>query len=192
MIWLRSPSSGHFRSLSSRITLWYAVVIAVTFGAFILVASGGVERYAKGVATSEMTTNAATFDKILELEAQQMRGSAEVLAADFGFREAFAIGDQPTIASALDSLRQRASAPLAIMIPLQGDIISTGTSLLEALEAQGLNPRSGCRMGICHTCVCTRHSGSTQDTLRGDISSESDMAVRLCVSRATSDLSLDL
>ena len=70
--------------------------------------------------------------------------------------------------------------------------VSTGTSLLEALEAQGLNPRSGCRMGICHTCVCTRHSGSTQDTLRGDISSESDMAVRLCVSRATSDLSLDL
>lgn len=132
MIRLRTPNTGHFRSLSSRITLWYAVVIAVTFGAFILVATGGVERYAEGVATSEMTTNAATFDKILELEARQMRGSAEVLAADFGFREAFAIGDQPTIASALDSLRQRAGAPLAIMIPLQGDIISTGTSLLPA------------------------------------------------------------
>ncbi len=124
--------TGRFRSLSSRITMWYAVVIAVTFGAFILVATGGVERYAESVATSEMAANGATFDKVLELEAQQMRSSAEVLAADFGFREAFAIGDQPTIASALDSLRQRASAPLAIMIPLQGDIISTGTSLLPA------------------------------------------------------------
>ena len=70
--------------------------------------------------------------------------------------------------------------------------VSTGTSLLEALEAQGLNPRSGCRMGICHTCVCTRHSGSTLDTQRGDITSEADMPVRLCVSRASSDLSLDL
>ncbi len=130
---LPDPSAnGRFRSLSTRITVWYAVVIALTFGAFIIVAAGGVERYAQSVATSEMAANGATFDKILELEAAQMRTSADVLAADFGFREAFAIGDAPTIASALDSLRQRAGAPLAIMIPLQGDIISTGTTLLPA------------------------------------------------------------
>ncbi|WP_201748301.1 ferredoxin reductase [Aquabacterium fontiphilum] len=70
--------------------------------------------------------------------------------------------------------------------------VSTGTSLLEALEAQGLNPPSGCRMGICHTCVCPRHSGSTLDTQTGETQSEPDMAVRLCVSRARSDLSLEL
>lgn len=70
--------------------------------------------------------------------------------------------------------------------------VSSGTSLLEALEAQGLNPPSGCRMGVCHTCVCQRHSGTTLDTLNGARSAEPDMAVRLCVSRACSDLSLDL
>jgi diguanylate cyclase (GGDEF)-like protein len=132
MITAALPRKGRFRSLSTRITMWYAVVIALTFGAFIVVATGGVERYAEGVATSEMAANGATFDKILELQAAQMRTSADVMAADFGFREAFAIGDAPTIASALDSLRQRADAPLAIMIPLQGDIISTGTTLLPA------------------------------------------------------------
>ncbi|MFP3648808.1 flavin reductase family protein, partial [Paraburkholderia sp. SIMBA_054] len=26
-------------------------------------------------------------------------------------------------------------------------------SLLEGLEAQGIKPRHGCRMGICNTCV---------------------------------------
>ncbi|WP_373488090.1 putative bifunctional diguanylate cyclase/phosphodiesterase [Blastomonas sp.] len=124
--------STRFRSLSTRITVWYAVVIALTFGAFIVVATGGVERYAEGVATREMATSAATFDKILELQAAQMRTSADVLAADFGFREAFAISDQPTIASALESLRVRADAPLAIMVPLQGDFVSTGTPLLVA------------------------------------------------------------
>lgn len=132
MITAALPRRRRFRSLSTRITLWYAVVIALTFSAFIVVATGGVERYAEGVATSEMAANGATFDKILELQAVQMRTSADVLAADFGFREAFAAGDEPTIASALDSLRQRADAPLAIMIPLQGDIISTGTTLLPA------------------------------------------------------------
>ena len=126
------PARGRFRSLATRITVWYALVIALTFSAFIIVATGGVGRYAEGVATSEMATSAATFDKILELQAAQMRTSADVLAADFGFREAFAISDQPTIASALESLRIRAGAPLAIMVPLRGDFVSTGTALSPA------------------------------------------------------------
>ena len=70
--------------------------------------------------------------------------------------------------------------------------VNTGTSLLEALEAQGMRPRSGCRMGICHTCVCNRIDGSTRDTQSGQVNDEPQMPVRLCVSHAHSDLSLDL
>jgi stearoyl-CoA 9-desaturase NADPH oxidoreductase len=70
--------------------------------------------------------------------------------------------------------------------------VSSGQSLLAALEAQGLNPPSGCRMGICHTCVCTKHEGTTQDTLTGDQDTESDTSIRLCVSRACTDISLDI
>lgn len=70
--------------------------------------------------------------------------------------------------------------------------LSTGLSLLDALEAEGLNPPSGCRMGVCHTCVCPRIEGTTQDMQSGQTQSESDMAVRLCVSRACTDLTLDL
>lgn len=70
--------------------------------------------------------------------------------------------------------------------------VSSGDSLLAALERQGVNPASGCRMGICHTCVCTKHDGTTQDTLTGDRDTESDTHVRLCVSRACTDVTLDL
>lgn len=70
--------------------------------------------------------------------------------------------------------------------------LSTGLSLLDALEAEGLNPPSGCRMGVCHSCVCPRVEGTTQDMQSGDTQSESNMAVRLCVSRACTDLTLDL
>lgn len=70
--------------------------------------------------------------------------------------------------------------------------VSSGGSLLEALEAQGLNPASGCRMGICHTCVCTKHSGTVQDINTLDMDTEGDTTVRLCVSRATTDVTLDL
>ncbi len=70
--------------------------------------------------------------------------------------------------------------------------VSSGQSLLVALEEAGLNPASGCRMGICHTCVCTKHEGTVQDINTGDQDTEPDTHVRLCVSRAVTDLSLDL
>lgn len=70
--------------------------------------------------------------------------------------------------------------------------VSTGLNLLDALEAEGLRPPSGCRMGVCRTCVCPRVQGTTQDMLSGETQSESDMAVRLCVSRACTDITLDL
>jgi ferredoxin-NADP reductase len=70
--------------------------------------------------------------------------------------------------------------------------VSSGQTLLVALEEAGLNPASGCRMGICHTCVCTKHEGTVQDINSGDKDTEPDTHVRLCVSRAVTDLSLDI
>lgn len=70
--------------------------------------------------------------------------------------------------------------------------VPRGTSLLEALEAQGLRPASGCRMGICNTCVCGKASGVTRNTLTGDYADEPATQVRLCVSSASTDLILEL
>jgi ferredoxin-NADP reductase len=67
-----------------------------------------------------------------------------------------------------------------------------GQSLLAGLEAQGVKPASGCRMGICNTCACGRQSGTTRHVLTGDLSSEPSSQVRLCVSAPSTDLILDL
>ncbi len=67
-----------------------------------------------------------------------------------------------------------------------------GKSLLEGLEAQGIRPRHGCRMGICNTCACGRQSGTTRQLLTGDLSSEPSSQVRLCISAPSTDLILDL
>jgi len=40
--------------------------------------------------------------------------------------------------------------------------------------------------------VCTKHSGTVQDINTKDLDTESDTSVRLCVSRATTDVALDL
>ncbi len=70
--------------------------------------------------------------------------------------------------------------------------IPRGQALLPALEAQGLKPAYGCRMGICNTCACAKLEGTTQDLNTGDHSAEHSSALRLCVNRAVTDLILDL
>lgn len=70
--------------------------------------------------------------------------------------------------------------------------LPAGSSLLEALEAQGVNPAYGCRMGLCNTCACGKRAGTTQNLVSGDIDGEPSSALRLCVNRAASDLILDL
>lgn len=70
--------------------------------------------------------------------------------------------------------------------------IPVGQPLLSALEAQGVNPAYGCRIGICNTCACGKSAGTTQNLNSGDYSAEPTAALRLCISRASTDLTLDL
>ena len=70
--------------------------------------------------------------------------------------------------------------------------VPRGRSLLESLEAHGIKPRHGCRMGICNTCTCERVSGGTRHLRTGDLHSEAAQPVRICVSAPTTDLTLDL
>ena len=63
---------------------------------------------------------------------------------------------------------------------------------LEALEAAGMKPRSGCRMGICNTCACGKSSGSTRHLPSGELLHEPTQALKLCIHSAATDLELDL
>jgi ferredoxin-NADP reductase len=65
-------------------------------------------------------------------------------------------------------------------------------TLLEQLERAGERPVHGCRMGICNTCVCRKRSGAVEDIVTGTVSSEPDEDIRLCVSRARTDVELAL
>lgn len=70
--------------------------------------------------------------------------------------------------------------------------LARNRSLLEGLEAHGLKPLHGCRMGICNTCVCRRESGATRHLLSGQHHDEPAAPVRLCVQAPSTDLILEL
>jgi len=69
--------------------------------------------------------------------------------------------------------------------------ISNKTTLLEALELHGLNPKNGCRMGICKTCTCTKISGQTENALTGEKSLQDFDEIQLCVSHLKSDVEIE-
>lgn len=64
--------------------------------------------------------------------------------------------------------------------------------LLVMAEQSGLTPKSGCRMGICRTCTCRKIAGATRDLRTGEISTDADVDIQLCVSAPVGPVSLDL
>jgi stearoyl-CoA 9-desaturase NADPH oxidoreductase len=64
--------------------------------------------------------------------------------------------------------------------------------LLVEAEAAGLKPQHGCRIGICQSCKCRKVSGTVQNLLTGEISSEPGEMIQICISAARSDVQLDL
>ena len=74
-----------------------------------------------------------------------------------------------------------------------GDTVLDGsTTLLDGAEAAGLSPASGCRMGICHTCVVPLESGCVRDVRTGELTSDPGTHVQVCVSVAAGDVEIAL
>jgi stearoyl-CoA 9-desaturase NADPH oxidoreductase len=67
-----------------------------------------------------------------------------------------------------------------------------GVSLLEQAEAAGLHPSTGCRMGICRTCTCRKVSGTVRNQRTGEVSSQDNELIQLCVNSPVSNVTLDL
>lgn len=70
--------------------------------------------------------------------------------------------------------------------------VSTAPTLLLAAEEAGLKPAYGCRMGICHTCTCTKVSGVVRDRVTGKIDDAPGSRIRICVSEPVSAVCIDL
>ncbi len=128
-----------FRRLSTELALIYAGL----FGAVMLLIAGAVwlavDNNSRQAVRAEMTASSAVFDRLWKLRADQLSQTAEVLARDFGFREAVATGDDETILSALDNLKSRLGLDTAFIVDLDGRIISSNTIAADPALIEALN-----------------------------------------------------
>jgi ferredoxin-NADP reductase len=132
------------------------------------------------------------------------------LVPDLADREVFVCGP-PGLIELVEGCARAAGAPVhherfvaapappagpdATITLLRGatSVVATGDGpLLVQLERAGQRPAHGCRIGICNTCRCRKRSGVVEDLTTGAISDRPDETIRLCTSRARSDLALDL
>jgi EAL domain-containing protein (putative c-di-GMP-specific phosphodiesterase class I)/GGDEF domain-containing protein len=129
-----------FRRLSTELALIYAAL----FGAVMLLIAGAVwlavEGNSKETVRAEMAASSAVFDRLWKLRADQLAQTADVLARDFGFREAVATGDRETILSALDNLQSRFGLDAAFIVDPDGKVVARGAAasgppLLDILSA---------------------------------------------------------
>lgn len=65
------------------------------------------------------------------------------------------------------------------------------TTLLQAGEDAGLLMRSGCRMGICRTCLTPLAAGRVRDITNGDVHGDEGELIRTCVSAPAGDVRID-
>ena len=71
-------------------------------------------------------------------------------------------------------------------------VFEAQASLLESAEKAGLKPASGCRMGICNTCSCTKVEGAVKNMLTGEIDQQTNTQIKLCISQAVSPVTINL
>jgi EAL domain-containing protein (putative c-di-GMP-specific phosphodiesterase class I)/GGDEF domain-containing protein len=146
----RAPpfSAFHFRRLQTRLTVLYAAL----FGAVLLVLAVTLQivisANARTEVGGELQSSGAVFQRVWALQAERLQQGAELLAADFGFRQAVATGDEATTQSALVNLRGRLHTDRALILKPDGSILGGGAErdldpqkLIAALDPQ--SPSSG-------------------------------------------------
>ncbi len=133
-----------FTRLRTKLTVLYAGLFGGALLALSAIVYSAISENAARVVRSELQANGAVFDRVWALRESQLQDSADLLARDFGFRDAAASGDETTIQSALDNLRSRLQISRAFLIGLDGEVIGLGgvpegamAALWGALDAGG-------------------------------------------------------
>ncbi|MFY0640319.1 MAG: iron-sulfur cluster-binding domain-containing protein [Bermanella sp.] len=69
---------------------------------------------------------------------------------------------------------------------------SSNQTLLELAEKNDIKPVSGCRIGVCHQCICQKKSGVVYNSKTKTYSDTGAQEIQLCISVPVNDVVLDL
>ncbi|MCV2403963.1 EAL domain-containing protein [Marinomonas sp. C2222] len=135
-----------FKSFQTRLIVFVLALLAlIQLGtAFAVLSSLKKENYRQGIAAIDVSRN--VFDLFLASRAEQLIQGVEILASDFGFRQAVATRETQTLRSALENNSTRIHADFSLLVTPTGEIITatrdfeldeTTANLLQAARRSG-------------------------------------------------------
>src|ERR1700730_1548629 len=86
----------------------------------------------------QLQTAADTAREALKFRGNRLASAVDVLTTDFGFREAVASADKPTLLSAVENQRARINADLLIILSPDGQTITSTLGTLSAKTEKDL------------------------------------------------------
>src|ERR1700686_102106 len=100
-------------------------LVCVTQTVTLISVLARTERSVEDRAAKQLVAASAFVEQLVRFRAAQLASGVAVLAADFGFREAVASGDGPTMLSAAQNDVQRIGADLMVLLDTHGHVLAS-------------------------------------------------------------------
>jgi diguanylate cyclase len=111
--------------LRTRIAVTFLFLLGAVLGAALLAVSIANRSNAEREITRQLEVGGMVFARALDSNRRQLVQAAQVLAADFGLREAIATHEADTIGSTLENHAARIGASLVEVVSLEGNVLAT-------------------------------------------------------------------
>jgi len=99
-----------------------------------------IRRDVDGRAQQTVGLAGVLFNEFMNNRADQLLTTVNALVSDYGFKQAVAGGDHPTIRSALINQAGRVKATIAVLLDLDGNIVVSSTDATSAAYGSGFTP----------------------------------------------------
>ncbi len=126
-----------FRSLSTRLTVQFALLFAAAMLAVSAALSTFISSAASREVESQLQSSGAVYDRLWQQRAHELQNAAQLLARDFGFRAAVATGDEATMQSALGNAAARLKVRSAFIVTADGKVTAIDRTV-PAAQTEGL------------------------------------------------------
>lgn len=113
-----------FRSLRHRIVAVFVGLLVLVMALILVLVGRSNEHIVADEMGRELTAGSHTFTQLVAQNQRQLETAATLLASDFGFREAIATQDRPTIRSVLRNHGQRIGAKVMMAVRPDGQVIA--------------------------------------------------------------------
>lgn len=97
----------HFRKISTKLAVVFSCLFVTVMLALAIVSHKLASEQARAIVGDGMIASGDVFSRLFDDQGADIRSDAALQVKDFGFRGAVTSGDEPTIASALETLQAR-------------------------------------------------------------------------------------